>query len=390
MRFPISQLAKLAVRECKIFLHNPIYPFCMVVFPLMVMFFFTSLLGDGQPQEMPVGVVDLDNTSTSRGLIRRLDAFQSSRVVARYPSVAEARRAIQSNEIYGFLYIPKGTTDKLLASRQPKVSFYYSMTTLTAGSLVLRDMKTIATLGSAGLGQATMRAKGLTDRQILTVMQPIRIDLHQISNSTTDYNTYLTTVMVPGIMMLFIFLLTAYALGTELKFNHSKELMQTGGNRIAVVLIGKMLPHTLVWLAIVFGYSYYVFGVMGFPHPGGTLKIALLNILMVAASQGFGIFSFGLLPSLRMSMSISSLWAVLSISMAGSAFPLMGMDGPLQSLAWLFPLRHYFMVYQICVLNGFPILDAWFHIAALLAFALLPILVSGKIKNAMLTYVYIP
>jgi ABC-2 type transport system permease protein len=66
------------------------------------------------------------------------------------------------------------------------------------------------------------------------------------------------------------------------------------------------------------------------------------------------------------------------------------MDGPLQTLAWLFPLRHYFMLYQIGVLNDYPILDAWFHIAALIAFILLPIMVAGKIKNAMLTYVYIP
>ena len=48
------------------------------------------------------------------------------------------------------------------------------------------------------------------------------------------------------------------------------------------------------------------------------------------------------------------------------------------------------MVYQICVLNDFPILDAWWHIAGLIAFMLLPILVLSKIKNAMLTYVYIP
>ena len=94
----------LALRECKLFLHNPIYVFCMVVFPLMVIFFFTSLLDDGQPMELPVAVVDNDNTSTTRSLIRRLDAFQSSQVVARYPSVAEARRAVQNNEICGFFY----------------------------------------------------------------------------------------------------------------------------------------------------------------------------------------------------------------------------------------------------------------------------------------------
>ena len=47
---------------------------------------------------MPVGVVDLDNSSTTRSIIRRLDAFQTSHVVARYPSVAEARKAIQENQ----------------------------------------------------------------------------------------------------------------------------------------------------------------------------------------------------------------------------------------------------------------------------------------------------
>ena len=380
----------LALRECKIFLHNPIYVFCMVVFSLMVIFFFTSLLDDGQPMELPVAVVDNDNTSTTRSLIRRLDAFQSSQVVARYPSVAEARRAVQNNEICGFFYIPKGTTDDLLASRQPKVSFYYSQTTLLSGSMVFRDMKTIATLGSAAVGQATLKARGFTDGQIRAFLQPIVIDLHQLENSTGNYNVYLTTFMVPGILMLFIFLLTTYAIGTELKFNHSKELVEMGGGSIHVALVGKLLPHTLVWLTITFFYSYYIFGLLGFPHAGGVVKIVMLNLLMVLSAHGFGIFLFGLMPSLRMSMSVSSLWAVLSISMAGTAFPLIAMDPPLQSLAWLFPLYHYSAIYQTCVFNGFPIHDAWFHIAALLAFAMLPILVSGKIKNAMLTYIYIP
>lgn len=362
----------------------------MIVFPLLALFFFTSMLQEGQPTEMPVGVVDLDNTSTTRNLIRRLDAFQSSHVVAHYPSLSEARQAIQENKIYAFLYIPEGTTEKMLSARQPKVSYYYSLTTLSSGSLLYRDLKTITTLGSAALGQATMRAKGLTDQQIATFMQPIHIDLHQLSNATTDYNTYLSTVMVPGVMMLFIFLITTYALGTELKFHHSHELMRTAGGHIKVALLGKYLPHTLLWLALVFGYSYYVFGVLHFPHPGGVGMIVLSNCLLVFAAQGFGIFAFGLMPSLRMSMSVSSLWAVLSFSMAGAAFPVMAMDGPLQSLSWLFPLRHYWSVYQTCVFNGFGILDAWWHVAALVAFMVLPILVTSKIKNAMLTYVYIP
>ena len=386
----LRQIYQVMLRELLILRQNHIYRFCMVAFPLLVMFFFTSLMDDGLPTSMPVGIVDLDNTSTSRSLSQRLDGFQMSRIVAHYPSVSEARQAIQRNEIYGFLYIPKGTTEKLLASRQPKISYYYSYTTLAAGALLMKDLKTISTLGSAAVGQATMRAKGFTDDQIQTFLQPIAVDLHQIANPWTSYNSYLTTMIVPGMIMLFIFLISAYSLGTELKFSSSKRWLAMTDNRIVPAILGKFLPQALIWLALVYGYEYYVFYVLDFPHLGSPWMLVLLGLIQVLASQGFGIFAFGLMPSLRMSMSICSLWAVLSISMAGSAFPVMGMDGPLQSLSWLFPLRHYYMIYQIAVFNGYPLIEAWFHFAALAAFMLLPWLVVGKIKNAMLTYVYIP
>lgn len=378
------------LRELLILRQNHIYRFCMVLFPILVIFFFTSMLDEGLPTSLPVGVVDLDNTSMSRSLTRKLDGFQMSKVVAHYPSMAEARRAIQRNEIYGFLYIPKGTADKLVASRQPKISYYYSYTTLTAGSMLMKDLKTISTLGSVALGQATMRAKGLTDKQIQTLLQPITVDLHMIANPWSNYNAYLSTMMVPGLIMLFIFLISTYSIGTELKFATSKKWLEMADNNITVALLGKFLPQTIIWLAIVFGYEWYVFYHLGFPHLGSPWMLILLGLMQVLSAQGFGIFAFGLMPSLRMSMSICSLWAVLSISMAGSAFPVMGMDSALQSLSWLFPLRHYWMMYQTCVLNGFPLIESWFHFAALAAFMLLPWLVVKKIKNAMLTYVYIP
>ena len=378
------------LRELLILRRNHIYRFCMVVFPLLVMFFFTSMMEEGLPTSMPVGVVDLDNTSTTRALTRRLDAMQMSHVVAHYPSMSEARRAIQRGEIYGFLYFPKGTTDNLLSSRQPKISYYYTYTSLTAGSMVMKDLKTISTLGSAAVGQAMLQARGFTNEQIQTFLQPIKIDLHQIANPWGSYNSYLSTMLVPGLMMLFIFLITAYSLGAEVKFGTSKDWLAMADNRVVTALVGKFLPHTLIWLALVYFYEWYVFFHLGFPHLGSSWMLLLLGLIQVLASQGFGIFAYGLMPSLRMSMSICSLWAVLSFSMVGSAFPVMGMDGPLQSLSWLFPLRHYFMIYQTCVFNGFPLVEAWFHFAALVAFLLLPWCVIKKIKNAMLTYVYIP
>ncbi len=387
----ISQILNIALRELNIIVRkNHIYGFCMVVFPFMLVLFFTTMLDEGIPQDLPIGVVDQDNSATSRGLIRNLDAMQTSRVIYRFANITEARNAMQEGKVYAYIYIPDGTASKLLAGRQPKISYYYTMTCLTAGSMASKDMKTIGMLGSAAVGQATLSAKGASPTQIKAALQPITIDAHMIANPEGSYNYSLTTVFVPGILMLFMALLSAYALGMEMKFDTGKEWLARADGNIVVAIIGKYIIHALIFLLVIFLYQYYIFNVLHFPRLGGTWSIVRLTLLQVVSSLGFGIFTFGLMPSLRMSMSVCSLWYVLSLSMCGSAFPIAGMDPPLQAISWLFPLRHYWMLYQATVLNGFPVIDVWFHLVALVAFALLPWFVIRKVKNAMLNYVYIP
>jgi ABC-2 type transport system permease protein len=385
-----TNIGHIALRELDILCRNRIYGFCMIVFPLLLVIFFTTMLDDGVALDLPVGVVDQDNSATSRGLVRNLDAMQSSRVVYRFANVTEARNAMQEGKVYAYLLIPEGTSAKLLAGRQPKISYYYTMTCMTAGSMAMKDMKTIGTLGSAAVGQSMLAAKGASKQQIKAALQPVTIDAHMIANPQGSYNYSLTTVFVPGILMLFMALLSAYALGMEMKFDTGKEWLALADGNIVVAIVGKYMIHALVFLLVMFAYQYYIFRVLHFPHFGGVWNIVRLTFLQVLGSLGFGIFTFGLMPSLRMSMSISSLWSVLGLSMCGSAFPVAGMDTPLQAMSWLFPLRHSWMLYQATVLNGFPVIDVWFHLVALIAFTLLPWFVLRKVKNAMLNYVYIP
>ena len=71
----------IAAREEKRLLSRPIYLFCMIVAPLIAFLFFTTLMGEGLPSNLPAGVVDEDNTSTSREIIRNLESFQAVDVV---------------------------------------------------------------------------------------------------------------------------------------------------------------------------------------------------------------------------------------------------------------------------------------------------------------------
>ena len=313
-------------REIKIILSYPIYVMCMVVLPLFMTVFFTSLMDQGQPLNMPIGIVDDDNTSTTRRLTRMIDSFQNSHVVAHYPTVDDARRAIQRNEIYGFVYFPQHLTSDIISGRQPRMSVYYTNTSITVGALLFKDMKTMCTLANAGVGRTTMRARGFTPEQITAYLQPISLDMHMIGNPWVNYQLFLCAAFVPAMFMLFIFLLTTYSLGTEIKFDRHKEWLATADNNIFKAVYGKLLPQTLTFSLIMFVSMSYMFGILHFPAPGGEWRLMLLALLGVLGAQGFAVFLYGLIPSLRMSMSVCSLLAVLSFSMVGVAFPVFAMD----------------------------------------------------------------
>lgn len=383
-------LLNIAKREVLRIAVRPLYLFCMIIAPVFCYLFFTTLMANGLPTGLPAGVVDLDNTSTTRNIIRNLDAFQQTHIVAHYPSVMEARKAIQRGEIYSFYYIPEGTTEATLASRQPKVSFYVNYSYLIAGSLLYKDQRTISELAAGAVGRATLYAKGATEDQAMAFLQPIVIDTHALNNPWLNYSVYLCNTLFPGILMLLIFLTTIYTLGEEVKNGTGRELMRLADNSITKVLIGKLLPHTLVFFVIAVFYNVYLYGYLHYPCHSGIFPMLLAGLLLVLSSQAFGIFLFGLFGSFRLALSAASLWGVISFSISGFTFPVMAMHPTLQALCVLFPLRHYYLLYVNFALNGYPLIYAWQAVAALLVFLLLPFLVLKKLRTILLQYVYVP
>ena len=150
-------------RECRRLVSRPLYLFCMVIAPLFCYIFFTTLMDSGLPTNLPVGAVDMDQSATSRNLIRNLDAFGQTGVVAHYGSIADARIAVQEGKIYGFFYIPKGLSADAQSQRQPKISFYTNNSYLIAGSLLFKDMKMMSELAAGAAGRSVLYAKGATE-----------------------------------------------------------------------------------------------------------------------------------------------------------------------------------------------------------------------------------
>ena len=383
-------LKRIAWRECKRLVSRPLYIFAMVGAPLFCYVFFTTLMDEGLPTDLPVGAVDMDDSATSRNLVRNLDAFQQTHIAAHYPSPSEARAAMQRGDIYGFYYIPPRFSEELQANRQPKASFYTNNAYLIAGSLLYRDMKTMSELANGAAGRTVLYAKGTTEAQAMAFLQPIVIDTHAIHNPWLNYSVYLCNTILPGILMLLIFMTTVYSIGTEVKERTSHQWLRMGGGSMYVALCGKLLPHTVVFTVMAAFYNAWLYGFLHFPCHDGILPMLLASLLLVLSSQACGVFMIGMLPTLRLGLSFASIWGVLSFSISGFTFPVMAMHPALQALANLFPLRHYYLIYAGQALNGYGMAYTWPSYVALLLFLFLPFLVMNRLKTAMAHYKYIP
>ena len=386
----IHCIRMVALREIHRLVAKPLYIFCMLIAPLFCMVFFVSLMKEGLPTNLPIAVVDLDNSSTTRSLIRQLNAFEQTEVAMQTMSFTEARQAMQRGEVYGIFYIPENFSAEASTGKQPKLSFYTNGSYLIAGSLLFKDMKTISVLAGGAVGLKTGTAKGLTESQIKGQLQPIVINTHSIGNPWLNYSVYLNNILIPGVLQLMIFLVTVFSIGSEIKFGTSPEWLKTGNNSLLVSLAGKLLPHTVLFSIVGFLSCSILYGFNAFPLQSGWMPMLTDMFLLVLASQAVGIFMIGVLPTLRLGLSFASLFGMITFSIVGLSFPVADMHPTLQAWANLFPLRHYFLIYVDQALNGRDLIYCFGHYLALMAFLILPFLIGRNLKHALLYFRYIP
>ena len=101
-------------------------------------------------------------------------------------------------------------------------------------------------------------------------------------------------------------------------------------------------------------------------------------------------FFFGVLPNLRLSLSVSALLGILSFSLAAFSFPVESMYPSLGIFSWILPIRYNFLIYIDQALNGIPVYYSRIWYVAYIIFMLLPLTMLWNIKRAMRRPVYIP
>ncbi|MBR1929843.1 MAG: ABC transporter permease [Paludibacteraceae bacterium] len=372
-------------RELREMLSRPLYVFGSVGVMLACCVFFLTLMNEGLPERLPVGIVDMDQSTISRMVRRELDAGQQVQVIKEYANYTEAREALQNAEIYAFLYLPANMYSDLLAFKRPTITLYANSAYTLGGTLAYKQLLTMANLASGAIQRQVMRGRGMKDDQIMPVIQPIVVDTHILGNPWVNYSVYLCTTLLPGTLGMMILMLTSFSLLHEFKKGTEKEWLRTGNNNIIIAAIGKLSPYWILFIIMAWAINILMFKALHFPMAGSFWYLCVAEGLYLMAMQGVSLFIVSCVPASGLGISLSGLYSTLAFTMAGFSYPVETMLSVFQALSTLFPLRHYYLITIDQMLMGLPISHSLLETAYLMCFVVVALVMSLRLKSIIVS-----
>lgn len=384
----MKRILDIVRRELHLWTKRPIYLVGSLGVMLATALFFLTFFGKGLPDNIPIGVVDKDNSSTSRNFVQQLDATQLGKVVS-FGSVAEARRQMETGRISAYVIIPERFDEDVQAFRCPKIGVYVNaMNPVIGGALSYKDILFMVNLTNGAVQREVLWAKGVAENEIMARIQPMVIDAHNIGNAPTSYAYYLCNMILTGVLAMSIMLVVSYALASELKYGTSRELMALGGNSASLAVFAKLIPYTLLFTALGTILQLVLFGPLHYPLKGSIWAMILAMLLLVLAYEAIAVFVVSMVPTLRLSVCISALYSVLGFSFAGFTLPISSLPVALQGMSWLYPLRFYYKFYVQEAIFGVGFSGWWISAVALLVFLLIPLLGIKRLEGAYINQNY--
>lgn len=360
---------------------HPIYPTMMVILPMLSFFFFSVLFEEGVPRNIPIAVLDQDNTVLSRKLVSMVGQTPTAEVAYGITGMEEGERMMKAGEIEAILQIPRNFEKDIYSNAQTHVVAYISGMNVSVNSLLNKDIQTAATTFSSGIQIQLLMKQGMSEAQAYAQMMPIYFDRHVLFNPYINYGYYLLPSFMPMMLMIFALLVTIFAIGSELKNATAGEWFAAAGGRVSAALVGKMLPYSLVMIVMSLFMNTVMYKWVGVPLNGSVGIMLIGGVLFILAYQSIGLLIITLLSNLRLSLSIGGGYSVLAFTFSGLTFPLMAMSWYARMFSYIFPFTYYTEIFVDQAMRGAPPVYSLKYLGILALFIVLPLACLPHLKK---------
>ncbi|MGB7630266.1 MAG: ABC transporter permease [Candidatus Deferrimicrobium sp.] len=324
-------------------------------------------------RNVPVAIVDFDQSVASRELLSRFSASGYFRFVSQTRNVNEATHLLDRESVGAILRIDQGFEEDLRAGRTAKLQVIADGTDSNTAGIVLDYTGRIA--GKFSEEVLLARLSRLRGEGPL----PGKVEL--VSRAWFNENLESRNFYVPGviaiIVMLITLMLTSMAIVREKEIGTIEQLLVSPITPTEFIL-GKTLPFALIGYADVLLVA--VVGVFWFEVPirGSLLLLLVATTFYLMTTLGIGLFISTVSRTQQQAMMSVFFFYFPAVLLSGFMFPIANMPPPVRYLTYANPLRYFLVILRGIFLKGAGAATLWPPMAALLAMGLLTLLFTTR------------
>lgn len=315
--------------------------------PVLLFYLLWSIISDGVCRNLPVGIIDYDQSTLSRQFARNYEATPAIALES-YTDELSAFADLRRSKIYGLVIIPKKLAEDTVKQLQPTITAHVNYEYLLVGKQINSALQAAHATTTVRLDVGrNLMSKQPVFQAALAGASPIGVQFNALGNKNSDYGQFLVTAMIPAVWQIMVVMSAVLSFAATNRNVGIKHWLQS---RPKKKIMAKLLPLSfLFWLQGLL-FFWTMFGVLDWPMHGSWLIMVVTLMLTVVACLGAGSFFYLLAGDATRALSLSAAYTAPSFAFMGVTFPVSDMNMFARIWRSLLPVSHYSEI-QIAVAN---------------------------------------
>lgn len=322
---------------------------------------------------LPIAVVDNDQTSMSRQITRMIDASQELDVHAQSTSLIEARKLFDQEKVRGIVIIEKGFTREIQNGNVPTVVGYIDTANILYYKESLATLMTVVQTFGGGLELSKMMSGGIPESEAIATRRPFDVNAIPLFNIADGYGTFVLPVVF--IIAIQTLQLTGQGIlyGTLRERGIFASTYSFARRRFGSIFLtlGRAIPYLIISSALLLFELTVVTHINRFPQRGNLWEIMVFAAPIILAITFLGMFLTNWFRRREDAIMTVTIFSIPTLALCGLSWPTVSFPAWLAILAKFVPTT--FGVQGFVALSQFgaklsEIKDLYFQIWALAIF----------------------
>lgn len=351
---------------------------CLTWVPLLLALSIWWIFSQGIARDLPIGIVDLEHSQLSRTLSREFDATSSLAIHDNYADINQAKTALISGDIYGYVIIPSNFTKDIYRGTPPQVSVFYNSQYILIGKLVNSAILQAQGTFNAQLDVVKSLTSGnTTAKSALGKAVAVRTQITPLFNKNTNYAQFLVSAVVPALWQIVIVVGTIMILAANHRTYGTQKWLKSSPMTTVVKTLAAYIP---VFLIQGIGFLLWFYKGFEWPMNGGFSVLIFAQLATVIVCMIMGSLFFFLTLDPARAMSFAGAFTAPSFAFMGITFPVTDMNPFAQAWRSLLPISHYIETQVSQSSYGVTQIESLVHLIPMIGY-LFPLLLTALLIN---------